>query len=336
MDIESLKQIASKMMQKGKGILALDESQKTAGKRLESIGVENTEENRRKYRDLFLNTVDIESYVSGVILHEETLFQSNADGVLFMKVLEEKGIIPGIKVDKGAVDFPGFPEEKITEGLDGLRDRLKAYYNQGARFAKWRAVISIGDGLPTPECIHTNTTILARYARLCQEEGLVPVVEPEVLLSGTHTLEQSEKVTTEVLQTLFYQLDRYRVNLEAVILKTSMVLPGDKSGIIVTPERIAEATVQMLKKSVPDNIPGVVFLSGGQGVISATEHLDAIADLEPFPWEIAFSYARAIQAPALKVWQGQESNIEEAQHEFIKRLSMNVAADAGVYTKELE
>lgn len=335
-NISALQETAKKMMQKGKGILAADESNKTAGKRLDSINVENNEENRRLYRELFLGAEGIEQYLSGVILYDETLRQKNNAGTLYAEHLEKLGIVPGIKVDMGAKDFPGFPGEKVTAGLDGLRERLEGYYKLGARFAKWRAVITIGDGTPTPECIHTNATILARYARLCQEEGIVPMVEPEVLFEGNHSIEKAEEITRNTVSEVFYQCKRYRVDLRGIILKTSMVLAGNKYEVQSTAEEIGKATVRMLKDAVPEEVPGVVFLSGGQEPVPATEHLDAIADYEPLPWELAFSYARAIQGPALEIWKGKEENVKEAREVFFKRLKMNVAADMGVYADEQE
>jgi len=336
MKTEELKKTVSMMMQNSKGILAADESNKSAGKRLASINVDNTEENRRLFRELFLGTKGIEQYLSGVILYDETIRQKNNEGVPYAEVLTRLGIVPGIKVDMGAVDFPGFLGEKVTEGLDGLRDRLKEYYKLGARFAKWRAVIAIGDGIPTTECIHTNAMILARYARLCQEEGIVPMLEPEVLFDGDHSIEKALEVTTNTVSTVFYQTKRYRVDLSCVILKTSMVLAGKDYKEQSTSEEIAEATVRMLKNSVPEEVPGVVFLSGGQDPISATRNLDTIAGFEPLPWELAFSYARAIQGPALEIWKGKEENIEESREEFLKRLQLNISADMGVYSKEQE
>lgn len=316
------------LMAKGKGILAADESNTTAAKRLTSVGVEDSEENRRLYRNLFLTTPGIEDYISGVILYKETLNQKNNEGVFFTESLNAKGIVPGIKVDGGAIDMPGFTGEKITEGLDGLGERVKEYYKAGARFAKWRAVITIGDGIPTPECIHANAIILALYSKICQEEGLVPIVEPEVLLSGKHTIDRSEEVTTNVVSQVFYQAKRYKVDLSAMILKTSMVLPGSENEK-VTKERVGEATVRMLKNSVPEEVPGVVFLSGGQSPEDATYNLDAIADLEPLPWEIAFSYARALQGPSLEIWRGKEENVKAAQDKFIERLKESKKADLG-------
>lgn len=329
MNIEELQKIAKQMVAPGKGILAADESESTAGKRLDSVGAENTEEMRRQYRDLFLSAEGIEDYLSGVILHDETMRQAANDGTPFIELLQKKGIIPGIKVDGSTIDMPGFPGEKISAGLDGLRERLKEYYAMGARFTKWRAVITIGDGIPTEECIHTNAMLLALYARTVQEEGMVPMVEPEVLLTGTHSLEKAEEVTTKTVSHLMYELERMRVDLSGVILKTSMVVDGGDDGITSSNEEVAEATVRMLKTACPDNLGGVVFLSGGQNPDEATEHLNAIAQKEPLPWELAFSYARAIQGPALEVWQGKEENVAAAREAFMDRLKANKEADAG-------
>lgn len=335
MDITSLQETAKALVTKQKGILAADESNHTAKKRLEAIGVEDTEENHRRYRDLFLSTPGAEKYLSGVILYDETIHQKADDGTPFPELLQKKGIIPGIKVDGGTKPFPGFPNEEITEGLDGLRERLTHYYSLGARFAKWRAVIRIGDGIPTPELLHTNAIILARYARLCQEEGIVPMVEPEVLLEGSHTIEQSEEVTRRIVSEVMYQLGRYRVDLSAVILKTSMVLPGKETGH-ADPETVGEATVRMLKAAVPNELAGVVFLSGGQEPEEATANLNAVAEREPLPWEITFSYARALQQPVLDVWHGKDENKEVAQDMFLKRLALTIAADSGTYTEDME
>ncbi|MCI5108374.1 MAG: fructose-bisphosphate aldolase class I [Candidatus Pacebacteria bacterium] len=316
------------LLAKGKGILAADESNRTAAKRLSSVSVEDTEENRRLYRNLFLSTPDIEKYISGVILYKETLGQKDNNGVSFVEVLQKKGIVPGIKVDLGVKDFPGLPGEKITEGLDGLRGRVKEYYKKGARFAKWRAVITIGENIPTRECIHTNAIILALYSKICQEEGLVPIVEPEVLLDGKHSIERAEEVTTNTISEVFYQAKRYSVDRSKMILKTSMVLPGKESKE-ASNEEIAKATVRTLKNSVPEEVPGVVFLSGGQGPKEATEHLNEITKLEPLPWELAFSYARALQGPSLEIWRGKEENVKAAQEKFVERLKESVLADKG-------
>jgi len=329
MNTEELQKIAKQMVAPGKGILAADESNRTAKKRLESVGVEDSEEMRRQYRDLLLSTEGIEDYLNGVILYDETMRQKANDGTPFPELLQKKGIIPGIKVDMSTYDMPGFPGEKLTAGLDGLRKRLKEYYEMGARFTKWRAVIKIGENIPTYECIHTNALFLALYARIAQEEGFVTMVEPEVLLQGKHTLEKAEKVTTETVSHVMYELERMRVDLSATILKTSMVVDGGDDEITSSPEEIAEATVRMLKDSCPENLGGVVFLSGGQSPKEATEHLNAIVQKEPLLWELAFSYARAIQCPALEIWKGKEENVDSAREEFIKRLKANVKADKG-------
>jgi len=328
-NIEQLHQTVRKMLAPGRGLLAADESNKTAAKRLTSVGVENTEEMRRQYRDLFLSTEGIEKYINGVILYDETIRQKANGGTPFAELLEKKGIVPGIKVDMSTIDMPGFPGEKITTGLDGLRDRLKEYYEMGARFTKWRAVIAIGEGIPTQECIHTNAMILALYARIAQEEGFVPIVEPEVLLNGTHTLEKAEEVTTKTVSHVMYEIGRMRVDLSGVILKTSMVVDGGDDGITSSNKDVAESTVRMLKNTCPDNLGGVVFLSGGQSPEEAAQHLNAIAEKEPLPWELAFSYARAIQGPALKVWKGKKENVPVAREAFIEWLQKDVKADQG-------
>jgi len=333
---ESLQSIAKQLVAKKKGILAADESNSTAGKRLSAICMESNEETRRQYRDLFLSADGIEEYLSGVILYDETLRQKANNGMSFVEMLTSKGIIPGIKVDMGAKDFPGFPEEKVTEGLDGLPLRMKEYYSLGARFAKWRAVIRINKDIPTDECIHVNAILLARYARIAQDASLVPIIEPEVLLEGDHDIQTAEEITTKVVSSVFYQCTRLRVDLSAIILKTSMVLAGNACAVQPSAEEVAEATVRMLRKSVPAEVPGVVFLSGGQSAVDATNHLDKIAEKEPLPWEIAFSYARALQGPALDVWQGKEENIASAREVFMKRLSLNQLADEGVYEVDME
>ena len=333
--LENLQQTARDMVEDPKGILAADESNGTAGKRLRSVGVKNSVENRRLYRQLFLDTEGIEQYLNGVILFTETMRQANDDGELFPELLKQKGIIPGVKLDLGTVPFPGFPGEEVTEGLDGLPQRVGNYYAMGARFAKWRNVIHIGDNIPTPECIHTNAIILARYARICQDGGLVPIVEPEVLLNGEHTIDRAEEVTTWMLSELFYQLQRYRAELSAVILKSSMVLPGEETRT-ADPKEVADATVRTLKASVPEEVPGIVFLSGGQEPQEATANLNAIAKQEPLPWNVTFSYARALQKPALKIWQGKPENVQPARTEFLERLKFNIEADKGEYTKSME
>lgn len=331
MDTNILEKTTQQLLTQGRGILAADESNSTAGKRLDSIGMDSTEENRRRYRELFLTTPGIEQYLSGVILYDETIRQKTSEGIPFAEHVREKGILPGIKVDKGTVPFPGFPEEKITEGLDGLPDRLEEYAALGARFAKWRAVIRIGDNIPTPECIRANAIVLARYARMCQEANIVPIVEPEVLLKGGHTIERSEEVIAETTRAVFEELAVYRAVSEYVILKSSMALSGKSSGQDVEHTEVAERTVRALTQALPEEAPGVVFLSGGQSSKRAMANLSAIADLEPFPFEVTFSYARALQRPALEVWRGDDENWSAAQDVFIKTLTSAVEADAGEY-----
>lgn len=328
---------AEKIVADHKGLLAADESVKTATKRLDSIGIESTEETRRQYRNIFLSANGIEEGISGVILFEETMDQKADDGTPFVELLQKKGIIPGIKVDKGAKDLALFPGEKVAEGLDKLRERLVAFYSLGARFAKWRAVITISDGIPTDFCIHANAHALARYAALCQEESIVPVVEPEVLINGNHTIEKSEEVTTKVLEEVFAQLKAHKVDLKGLILKSSMVLAGDEAEKQSTPDEVAEATLRCFKNSVPDEVPGIVFLSGGQTAVQATENLNAVNKLaKDVPWKISFSYARALQGPSLEIWKGKPENFEAAQKEFIKRMRANNAANKGEYSSDME
>jgi len=336
-----LEETVGKVMAKGKGILAADESNGTADKRLESVNAKTGEEMRRKYRDLFLCMNGNEEYISGVILYDETFNQTDCSGILFPEALNKKGILPGIKVDLGAKDFPGFPDEKLTVGLDDLPERAKAYFDGGARFTKWRAVIKIDEenGLPTNETIEANTDALARYARICQEAGLVPICEPEVLLNGSHSIKVSEDITTEVVKTLFDKLEEYKVYIPGLILKTSMIINGDKNSDEASAEEVAEGTIRMLLNSVPKNVGGVVFLSGGQTAVEASAHLDKMAEIEKekgLPFEIAFSYARALQGPALRIWAGKDENIKPAQEEFLKRLKLNQLADAGDYDISLE
>lgn len=332
-----LEDTVKQLMAKGKGILAADESNGTASKRLESAGIEGTEENRRRYRELLLCEEKLQDYVSGVILYDETFWQKTKSGKLFSVDLLRREILPGIKVDTGAVDFPGFPGEKITTGLDTLIERLEKYQKSGARFAKWRSVITIDESkdLPTDQAIKANTQDLARYARICQEYSVVPIVEPEVLLIGKHSIETSEKITTKVITALIKELKENNVYLPGLILKTSMVIQGNQNPNEASAEEVAEATIRMLKNSVPEDIGGIVFLSGGQTPVEATAHLDKIAEAE-LPWEIAFSFARAIQDPALSAWKGKNENVEIAREAFVKRLQLNHLADLGDYDVELE
>lgn len=316
-----IKAIAQKLVEHPKGILAADESVKTATKRLEAVGVESTEDSRMRYRDLFLGADGVENYLSGVILHEETLYQKNREGALFVDVLHEKGIAPGIKVDLGTVPFPGFDGEVITEGLDGLGQRLEAYRQHGALFTKWRSVIRIGEGIPTPECVHTNAVGLARYARIVQDVGMVPMVEPEVLLDGAHDLARSKEILSWVLSHVLYECERYRVDMDALILKTSMAVPGKDSGLPLASDDVANATAEVLRAAVPEYIAGVVFLSGGQTPDEATQNLSSIKGIGSFPWPVTFSYARAIQQEPLEVWKGDDANLDAAREVLHARLA---------------
>ena len=334
--MQELETVARAMVAKGKGILAADESSGTIKRRFDSIKIESNEDTRRAYREMLLTTKGIEEAISGVILFDETIRTATSDGTPFPQVLSKKGIMPGIKVDKGPVDIPGFPGEVVTEGLDGLRGRVKEYKELGAKFTKWRAVITIGDGIPTATCIEANAHALARYAALCQEGGLVPIVEPEVLLDGSHTIERCEEVTQETLKVVFSTLVDHRVHLEGMILKPSMVVSGKDCPRQAGVEEVAERTIRCLKRTVPSAVPGIAFLSGGQSAESATEHLNAMNSMGPHPWEVAFSYARALQDPALKAWKGQASNVPAAQKIFYHRAKCNGAARYGKYNKEME
>ncbi|MBI2090537.1 MAG: fructose-bisphosphate aldolase class I [Deltaproteobacteria bacterium] len=331
-----LESVARALVPKGKGILAADESSGTIKRRFESIKLESTEENRRAYREMLFTTQGIEEFISGVILFDETVRQKAKDGRSFPEVLAQKGIIPGIKVDKGTIDMPGFPNEKVTEGLDGLRGRLNEYRELGARFAKWRAVITIGPGIPTMTCIHANAHALARYGALCQEAGLVPIVEPEVLIDGDHTIERCEEVEEATLKCVFSELLEHRVALEGMLLKPSMVLSGKECPKQASVEEVATATIRCLRRVVPAAVPGIVFLSGGQSAERATEHLNAMNAMGSHPWEVSFSYARALQDPALKAWKGEAANIPVAQKVFHHRAKCNGAARYGKYSKQME
>ena len=321
----------------GKGILAADESTGTIKKRFDKIGVESTEENRRAYRDLLFTTEGVEEFISGVILFDETIRQSTSDGVPFPKVLADKGIIPGIKVDKGAKPLALAAEgETVTEGLDGLRERLAEYRELGARFAKWRATYTITEVLPSQYTIDVNADALARYAALCQEAAIVPIVEPEVLMDGTHTIERASDVTAAVLENVFNALYEQRCSYEGLLLKPNMVLPGYDSPKQVSDEEIAEASVRCYRWVVPAAVPGIVFLSGGQSDEQATARLDAMNRIGPHPWELSFSYGRALQAAAQQAWKGDTSNREAAQRAFYHRAKMNSAARFGKYSSDLE
>lgn len=336
MSLKELETVARAMVAKGKGILAADESSGTIKRRFDSIKIESNEDTRRAYREMLLTTKGIEEAISGVILFDETIRTATNDGTPFPQVLSKKGIMPGIKVDKGPVDIPGFPGEVVTEGLDGLRGRVKEYKEFGAKFAKWRAVITIGDGIPSASCLELNAHALARYAALCQEGGLVPIVEPEVLLDGSHTIERCEEVTEATLKVVFSTLVDQRVYLEGMILKPSMVVSGKDCPKQAGVEEVAERTIRCLKRTVPSAVPGIAFLSGGQSAESATEHLNAMNSMGPHPWEVSFSYARALQDPALKAWKGQAANVAAAQKIFYHRAKCNGAARYGKYNKEME
>lgn len=336
MNIDELKSVAKGLVSKGKGILAADESSGTIKKRFDSINVESKEENRRSYRELLFTTPGAEEFISGVILFDETIRQATQDGTSLPKVLEQSGIIPGIKVDAGAKDLAGFPGEKITEGLDGLRERLAEYRNLGARFAKWRAVITIGAGSPSQFCIDANSHALARYAALCHEAGLVPIVEPEVLMDGDHTIERCEEVTTATLKSVFSELKNHRVELEGILLKPNMVLSGKECAVQAGVDAVAEATIRCFRQTVPEEMPGIVFLSGGQSPQEATEHLNAMNALGSHPWELSFSYGRALQEPVLKAWMGQSANVTKAQETFYHRAKCNGAARHGNYSPTME
>jgi fructose-bisphosphate aldolase class I len=331
-----LHEIARALVAEGKGILAADESSGTIKKRFDSIGVESTEENRRSYRDLLFTTEGAEEFISGVILYDETIRQSSADGTPFPKLLESKGIIPGIKVDLGAKPLAGSPDETVTEGLDGLRERLAEYYELGARFTKWRAVISIGDGRPSEYAIWTNAHALARFAALSQEAGLVPIVEPEVLMDGEHTIDEAYRVTERTLRAVFTELFDQRVEREGTLLKTNMVVSGYDASDQADIDAVSETTIRCLENTVPAAVPGVVFLSGGMSDEDATARLNAMNQRGPHPWELSFSYGRALQAPALKAWGGDEANVEAAQQAFYRRAKFNGAARTGSYAPEWE
>ncbi|HEY3017728.1 MAG TPA: class I fructose-bisphosphate aldolase [Gaiellaceae bacterium] len=336
MDVQQLQSTAQALVAEGKGILAADESTGTIKKRLDSIGVESTEETRRAYRELLFTTEGAEEFISGVILYDETIRQSASDGTPFPKLLESKGVIPGIKVDTGAKPLALTDGETITEGLDGLRDRLEEYRELGARFAKWRATYSIADDKPSEYCVWTNAHALARYAALCQEAGLVPIVEPEVLQDGTHTIAESRKATGRVLQAVYTELHDQRLDFRGTLLKPNMVLSGYDASDRASADEVADVTLECFYKHVPAAVPGIVFLSGGQSDEDATAHLNAMNARGPHPWQLSFSYGRALQAPALKAWGGKEENVEAAQRAYYHRAKMNSAARTGMYAPEME
>ena len=336
MSKQDLESVAQAMVAKGKGILAADESMGTIQRRFDSIKIENNDKSRQAYRDMLFTTKSVEEAISGVILFDETIRTKAIDGTPFPQLLAKKGVMPGIKVDKGPIEIPGFPGETVTEGLDGLRARVKEYRDLGAKFAKWRAVITIGDTIPTYTCLQANAHALARYAALCQEGGIVPIVEPEVLLDGKHTIERCEEVTEETLRVTFAALTEQRVHLEGMILKPSMVVSGRENPRQAGVDEVAERTIRCLKRTVPGAVPGIAFLSGGQSAVGATQHMNKMNQIGPHPWQVSFSYARALQEPALKAWRGETGNVAAAQKVFYHRAKMNSAARTGSYTKQME
>lgn len=338
MNEQGLMDVARKLVADDKGLLAMDESNSTCNQRFAKVGILQDVETRRAYRELLITTPFLSECISGTILYDETIRQQKRSGMPFVKVILDAGMIPGIKVDTGAKDMAAYPGERITEGLDGLRDRLKEYFQMGARFAKWRAVITIANGIPSAGCIEANAHALARYAALCQEVGLVPVVEPEVLMAGDHSLELCRELTKAVLQAVFSQLYLQRVMLEGIILKANMVLPGLACRKQESVNEVAAATVKCLLQIVPAAVPGVAFLSGGQSCELASARLNAmnVKSNQPLPWALAFSFARAIQQPALEIWKGNSHNVEEAQNALLHRARCNRAARRGEYTAEME
>lgn len=336
MDLQSMTQTAQALVAPGKGILAADESAPTIAKRLAAVGLESTEPRRRAYREMLFSTAGLGEFISGVILFDETIRQQAADGTPLVEVLRRQGIIPGIKVDAGTKPLAGFRDEVVTEGLDGLRGRLEEYAALGARFAKWRAVIRIKDDLPSTACLEANAHALARYAALAQEAGLTPIVEPEVLMDGTHDLERCAEVTVMALRAVYDQLARHRVVLEASLLKPNMVLPGQDCPVSVSDDEIAESTVNALRQAVPAAVPGLVFLSGGQSDEQATSRLDALNRTSPQPWQLSFSFGRALQGPVLRTWAGDDANFAAAQAALLHRARLNGAARTGSYRPRME
>jgi fructose-bisphosphate aldolase, class I len=337
MNLEQLVQVANAMVASGKGILAADESSSTIKKRFDAINVESTADSRRDYREMLFRTTDtMKNHISGVILYDETLRQSAKDGTPLVKLIEAAGSIPGIKVDAGAKPFTNFPHETITEGLDGLRERLNEYYKLGARFAKWRGVIDVGNGIPTWGAVKANAHALARYAALCQEANIVPIVEPEVLMDGAHNIARCAEVTEWVLKTVFEELYQARVMLEGIVLKPNMVIAGKKCATQASVEQVAEHTIAVLKRTVPVAVPGIAYLSGGQSDELATAHLDAMNRIGGFPWKMTFSYGRALQAAPQKAWAGKLENVPAAQRAFAHRAHMNSLAALGQWANGME
>jgi fructose-bisphosphate aldolase class I len=337
MNVEQLESTAKALVPEGKGLLAADESFGTIGKRFEAVGIEATEETRRQYREMLFTTEGINEYLSGVILFDETIRQEASDGRLLPRVLEDQGIIPGIKVDRSTVDLPLAPGEKYTQGLDGLRERLEEYVEMGARFTKWRAVITIGDGIPTVKCVESNARALALYAAFSQEAGLVPVVEPEVLIDGDHSIEHSFEVNEWTLRRTYEALYEQGVHLEGTLLKPNFVINGKDASEKASVEDVARYTIECFKRSVPAAVPGIVLLSGGQSGEDATAHLNAMKSMyDDLPWEISFSWARALQGKPMEIWGGEEGNVEEAQRVFHHRARMASVASTGNYSREME
>jgi fructose-bisphosphate aldolase, class I len=337
MNLEALNTIANAMVAPGKGILAADESNATIRSRFDAIGVDNTPDNRRDYRSFMFRTDPaMADHISGVILFDETIRQHDADGTPLVRYIQERGSIPGIKVDGGPRELAGFPGERATDGMDGLRDRLRDYYAHGARFAKWRAVIDVSDTLPTPGAVKVNAHLLARYAALCQDENIVPIVEPEVLMDGAHTIDRCLEVTEFVLKKTFQELFELRVALEGIVLKPNMVVAGKKCPVQPSVAEVAEKTMSCLKHTVPSLVPGVAFLSGGQSDVLATAHLDAMNKIGGNPWKLTFSYGRALQAAAQKAWSGKVENVAAGQAAFAKRAVMNGLASKGAWSEALE
>ena len=338
MNERTLIQAAQALVADDKGLLAMDESNATCNQRFATLAIAQTEESRRAWRELLLTAPGLGDSISGVILFDETIHQQKKDGVRFVKIITDAGIVPGIKVDTGAKDLAGHPSEKITEGLDGLRERLEDYFRLGARFTKWRGVMAIGDGIPSRGCIEANAHALARYAGLCQEAGMVPIIEPEVLMDGDHSLQRCFEVTEEILRTVFTELHRQRVMLEAIILKPNMVLPGLSCPKQESVDEVADASVTCLLRAVPAAVAGIAFLSGGQSAKLASMRLNAmnVRFRSRLPWPLAFSFARAIQQPALEIWHGEEANVSAAQQVLLHRARCNRAARRGEYTTAME
>ncbi len=331
-----MKTVAESLVTGQKGILAADESDKSIKKRFDGISLESTAETHREYREVLLSTPGIEQYISGVILFDETIRQRTHSGIPFPELLTQKGILTGIKVDKGTIELANFPNEKITEGLDGLKDRLLEYKALGAKFAKWRAVITIGEGIPTPVAIDANAFVLARYAAICQSVGIVPIVEPEVLMDGKHAIEKCREVTYTTLKSVFAHLSEQKVDFSAMLLKPNMVVAGKENPEKAPAHLVAELTVKVFAEVIPDEVPGVVFLSGGQSAEDATANLNEINKFAQMKWRLSFSFGRALQDPVLKTWAGKQENVAEAQKFFVKRARLNNLATAGHYTPEME